>query len=191
MSAAAIKNWPADKIERWPISKLIPDARNARTHNKAQLEQLRASFRRFGWTMPCLVREDGRLIAGHGRVEAAHLEGLTEVPVIVARGWNEEQCRAYSLADNRIPLNAGWDDKLLKLEIAALPAFDLASLGFDLPEIGRLLDFPDKKQDVEPQLNGLSYSIVVRCKARSASKKAGLHFPRRSILRLHEARQSL
>lgn len=165
MNVSTNKNWPANKIELWSIDKLIPDARNARTHDKTQLEQLRASFRRFGWTMPCLVRESGQLIAGHGRVEAAKLEGITEAPVIVARGWTEEQCRAYALADNRIPLNAGWDDKLLKLEIAALPAFDLPSLGFDLGEIGRLLEFPNKHSgDVGAQLTGLSYSIVVRCK---------------------------
>jgi ParB-like chromosome segregation protein Spo0J len=96
--------------------------------------------------VPCLAREDGTLIAGHGRIEAAKLEGITEAPVIVAVGWTEEQCRAYALADNRIALNSGWNDDVLALELKDLSAFgvDLASLGFDAVELGKLLGTPEE-----------------------------------------------
>jgi ParB/Sulfiredoxin domain len=156
--------WPAYTVERKPIAWLKPSPRNARTHSDAQIQQIRGSLKRFGWTIPCLAREDGTLIAGHGRVEAAKLEGITEAPVIVATGWSEAQCRAYALAGNRIPLNAGWDEELLKLEIGELPAAELPALGFSQAEIVDLMGFEGKKHDATPQLEGLSYSIVVRCK---------------------------
>ena len=92
--------WPAAKVEIWPIERLTANPRNARIHGPEQIEQIRASLREFGWTMPVLVRENGMLIAGHGRLEAAKLEGITEVPTIVARGWSEAQCQAYAIADN-------------------------------------------------------------------------------------------
>ena len=101
--------WPADKVERWPIDRLVPYARNARTHSDAQVAQIAGSIREWGWTMPMLVDEDGTLIAGHGRVLAARQLGLTEMPVMVARGWSEAQKRAYVIADNKLALNAGWD----------------------------------------------------------------------------------
>src|SRR4051812_27621674 len=101
-----MKNWPADQIERWPIAKLIPNARNARTHSAEQVDQIAASIREWGWTNPVLVSEDGTIIAGHGRVLGARRLGLTEVPVMVARGWSKAQIRAYALADNRLALSA-------------------------------------------------------------------------------------
>jgi hypothetical protein len=92
--------------------------------------------------------------------------------VIVANGWSEEQCNAYALADNRIPLNAGWDEKILKFEIGNLPALELVDLGFSLPEIGRLIGFPNGKNgNSTPQLEGLAYSIVVRCKNEAEQGK--------------------
>ena len=103
--------WPADKVERWPIAKLIPYARNARTHSPEQVDQIAASIREWGWTNPVLVAEDGTIIAGHGRVLGAKKLGLTEVPVMVAAGWSEAQIRAYALADNKLALNAGWDER--------------------------------------------------------------------------------
>src|SRR6195256_6713238 len=125
MSAMTI--WPADKVERWPIARLIPHARNARTHSAEQVDQIAASIREWGWTNPILVTEDGSIIAGHGRVLGARKLGLTEAPVMVASGWSKAQIRAYALADNKLALNAGWDESLLGLEIA-----DLQELGFDL-----------------------------------------------------------
>src|SRR5262245_5892947 len=128
---AAEPKWPAYAVVKKPLSWLKPYERNARTHSDAQIAQLRGSLKRFGWTIPVLAREDGTIIAGHGRVEAAKREGLTECPVIIASGWSEEQCRAYTLADNRIALNSGWDDEILGLELA-----DLSGIGMDLPELG-------------------------------------------------------
>src|SRR3712207_6714329 len=109
--------WPADEARRWAVDRLVPSARNARTHTDAQVAQIAASIREWGWTVPVLVDEDGNLIAGHGRVLAARLLGLAEVPVVVARGWSDAKKRAYMLADNKLALNAGWDEALLRLEL--------------------------------------------------------------------------
>jgi len=126
-----MQEWPADKVERWALERLVPYARNARTHSEAQVAQIAGSIREWGWTVPCLVDEGGMLIAGHGRVLAARKLGLAEVPVMVARGWSEGQKRAYVLADNRLALNAGWDVELLRVELT-----DLRSIGADLGLIG-------------------------------------------------------
>jgi len=133
--------WPADQVERWPLTKLIPYARNARTHSDEQIKQIAASIREFGWTMPVLVNEQGTLIAGHGRVLAAPLLGITGVPTMVARGWTPAQIQAYRLADNQLALNAGWDRELLGLELGELKlgGFDLALTGFGELELGDLL----------------------------------------------------
>src|ERR1044072_8008155 len=130
-------NWPADKVERWPIEKLIPNAKNARTHSDAQVDQIAASIHEWGWTSPVLSTEQGMVIAGHGRVRAARKLGLTEVPVMVATGWTKAQIQAYALADNKLALNAGWDTDILALEIAELQeiGFDLDLTGFSPAEI--------------------------------------------------------
>jgi hypothetical protein len=91
--------WPADKVERWPIDRLIPYAKNVRTHSPAQIAALAASVKEWGWTTPVLVAEDGGLIAGHARILAARQLGIAEMPVMVAAGWSEAQKRAYVLAD--------------------------------------------------------------------------------------------
>jgi ParB-like chromosome segregation protein Spo0J len=103
---------PADKVERWSIERLIPYARNARTHSDAQVSQIAASVKEWGWTTPILVDPEGQIIAGHGRVMAARKLGMTDVPVMVADGWTDQQKRAYVLADNKLALNAGWDQDL-------------------------------------------------------------------------------
>src|SRR4029079_8213054 len=118
-------------VEYKPVTALIPYARNARTHSDEQIAQIAASIREWGWTNPVLVDEHGTLIAGHGRVLAARTLGVTSVPVMVARGWTEAQRRAYTLADNKLALNAGWDSKLLQLEVA-----DLEALGFNMHVTG-------------------------------------------------------
>jgi ParB-like chromosome segregation protein Spo0J len=124
--------WPADQVERWPVRQLIPYARNARTHSEDQIKQIAASIREWGWTVPVLVDEQGTLIAGHGRVLAAQLLGITDVPTMVARGWTPAQIQAYRLTDNQLALNAGWDRELLGLELGEfkLGGFDLALTGF-------------------------------------------------------------
>ncbi len=109
--------WPADKVERRPVAALIPYARNARTHSDAQVAQIAASIKEWGWTTPVLVDPEGSIIAGHGRVMAARKLGLTEVPVMVAENWSDAQKKAYVLADNQLALNAGWDSDLLALEL--------------------------------------------------------------------------
>src|SRR4051794_6987900 len=119
--------WPADRVERWPVERLVPYARNARTHSDAQVAQIAASICEWGWTMPVLADDAGVLIAGHARVLAARNLGIRDIPVIVARGWTEAQKRAYVLADNKLALNAGWDLEQLKLELS-----DLQAMGADL-----------------------------------------------------------
>jgi ParB-like chromosome segregation protein Spo0J len=129
-------DWPADAVERRPVASLVPYARNARTHSEAQIGQIAASIREWGWTMPVLVDEVGGIIAGHGRVLAAARLGIAEVPVMIARGWSEAQKRAYVIADNKLALNAEWDEKLLRIEVA-----DLEALGFNIP----LLAFSERE----------------------------------------------
>jgi DNA modification methylase len=134
-------SWPGDQVERRPIAALIPYASNAHTHSDAQVAQIAASIREWGWTTPVLVDEDSTIIAGHGRVLAAQTLGIGSVPVMVARGWSEAQKRAYVIADNKLALNAGWDDDLLGVEIAGLKdlGFDLDLIGFSDLELGSLL----------------------------------------------------
>ncbi len=133
--------WPADKVERRPIASLIPYARNARTHSDAQVAQLAASMKEWGWTNPVLVDDAGMIIAGHGRVMAARQLGLDEVPVMVAAGWSDAQKRAYVLADNQLAANAGWDNDLLKIELQELDGdgFDLALTGFAADELAAFM----------------------------------------------------
>ena len=133
--------WPADRVERRPVTSLIPYARNARTHSPEQIAQIAASIREFGWTFPLLVDEQGTIIAGHGRVLAAQSLGLTEVPVMVATGWTEAQRRAYVIFDNKVALNAGWDAELLPIELGDLKGmgFDLTLTGFGELELEKLL----------------------------------------------------
>jgi DNA modification methylase len=110
---------------------LIPYARNARTHDEQQVAQISASIREWGWTNPVLVDEDGTIIAGHGRVLAARKLRISDVPVMIAAGWSEAQKRAYTIADNKLTLNGGWDQDLLALELG-----ELEVLGFDLDLVG-------------------------------------------------------
>jgi hypothetical protein len=134
-------NWPADRVERWPVSKLVPNARNARIHNDEQVAQLAASIEEWGWTIPVLVDETGGIIAGHGRIMAAHRLGIEDVPVMVAAGWSDAKKRAYMLADNKLTLNAEWDLERLAIEIAELRSsdFDISLIGFSESEIDDLL----------------------------------------------------
>ncbi|WP_245427075.1 site-specific DNA-methyltransferase [Mesorhizobium sp. YM1C-6-2] len=127
-------------VEYRPAAALIPFAKNARTHSEAQVAQIAASIREFGWTNPVLVDGDNGVIAGHGRLQAARKLGMSEVPVIELAGLSEAQKRAYIIADNRLALNAGWDNELLGLELADLGklGFDLSLTGFDDLEIAAL-----------------------------------------------------
>jgi DNA modification methylase len=135
----------AQSIEHWPIERLIPWAKNPRTHSEAQIAQIAASIAEFGFNNPILVDTRDGIIAGHGRLLAGRKLGLTEVPVIVLDHLTEAQKRAYIIADNQLALNAGWDDELLREEMAALQAegFDLGLVGFDDDELARLLSAQD------------------------------------------------
>jgi len=133
-------NNPADKVEKVDINRLIPYARNARTHSDAQVDQIAASIREWGWTTPVLVDPDFQIIAGHGRVMAAKKLGIAEVPVMVANGWSDAKKRAYVLADNKLALNAGWDEEILKLELDELQELggDIELIGFSDDELAAL-----------------------------------------------------
>src|SRR5574337_2104537 len=133
-------NWLADKIEQWPTAKLQPYARNARTHSEEQVAQIAASIAEFGFTNPILAGSDGIIVAGHGRLAAAQKLGLEIVPVVVLDHLSPTQRRALVIADNRIAENAGWDDAMLRVEIAGLADddLDLDITGFDADALAEL-----------------------------------------------------
>ncbi len=133
--------WLADKIEQWPTTKLLPYARNARTHSEEQVAQIAASIAEFGFTNPILAGSDGVIVAGHGRLAAAQKLGMEVVPVVVLDHLSATQRRALVIADNRIAENAGWDDAMLRVELVALQddEFDLALTGFDADDLADLL----------------------------------------------------
>ena len=130
------------RLETWPIERLIPSPRNARTHTDTQVAEIAGSIRAFGFSNPILVGVDGDIIAGHGRLAAARQLGLAEVPVIVVSDLNELQRRQLMLADNRIALNAGWDLEMLHLELTDLSALgaELDRLGFTAEELAKALN---------------------------------------------------
>jgi hypothetical protein len=131
-----------ERIEQWPLERLRPYARNAKTHGADQVARIAGSMAQFGWTVPVLVADDGELIAGHGRILAAERLGLTEAPVIVLGHLTEAQRRAYRLADNRLA-ESPWDEALLAGELQELAAddFDLSLVGFSDAELDQLLAF--------------------------------------------------
>jgi hypothetical protein len=134
-----------------PLTTLIPYARNARTHSDTQVGQIAGSILEFGWTNPVLIDEQGGIIAGHGRVLAANVLGQTEVPTITLSGLSDAQKKAYVIADNKLALNAGWDEELLRLEIQELAEldYDLNMTGFTEDEIAAL---NQSAQDIEEGL---------------------------------------
>ncbi|WP_158671936.1 site-specific DNA-methyltransferase [Bradyrhizobium guangdongense] len=129
------------QVEYWPLERLIPYARNARTHSDGQVAEIAGSIRTFGFSNPILVSEAGDIIAGHGRLAAARKLGLAEAPVVVLRGLTEFERRQLVLADNRIALNAGWHAEMLSLELADLSGMgaDLSVLGFTTKELSKAL----------------------------------------------------
>lgn len=128
-------------VEQIAVADLIPYARNARTHSDAQVAQIAASIREFGFNNPVLIDVDSGIIAGHGRVLAARKLGMREVPCIRLGHLTDVQRRAYILADNKLALNAGWDEAMLALELSALEieGFDLDLTGFDANEVDELM----------------------------------------------------
>ena len=133
------------KIEQLKTADLVPYARNSRTHDEAQVAQIAGSIREFGFTNPILIDAENGIIAGHGRVMAARKLGLEKVPCIRLSHLTEAQRRAYVIADNKLALNAGWDEEMLALELADLREmdFDLGLMGFDADEIEAALNPPE------------------------------------------------
>src|SRR5579871_3900103 len=134
------------------VDKLIPNINNVRTHSEEQVAQIAASIVEFGWTNPILIRPDGLIIAGHARLRAARLLGMTEVPTIRLSGLSEAQCRALAIADNQLALNAGWDEELLRAQFKAFEEedFDLKLLGFPDDEVKQLFD---SEEPLDPSLD--------------------------------------
>src|SRR5450631_2672403 len=143
----------ATHIELWPIDRLIPFARNPRTHSEAQVTQIAASIAEFGFNNPILVDTKAGIIAGHGRLLAARKLQLTEVPVIVLDHLTDAQKRAYVIADNQLALNAGWDDELLRAELTALQQddFNIDLIGFEDEDLARLLAAQDAAEGLTDQ----------------------------------------
>ena len=161
------------QVEMRRVASLTGYKRNARTHSEAQVEQIVASVREFGWTNPVLIDAENVIIAGHARVEAAKRLVMDEIPCIVLAGLTDAQKRAYAIADNKLPLNAGWDEKLLGMEFAELKdlGFNLDLLGFDASELadvtqGREVNQPEYDENVG------STVFMVEC------PKCGHQFPK-------------
>jgi len=140
--AKAVKtiDWPADAPKRWPLARLRANPHNSKVHTEAQIEEIVASIRQWGWTQSILIDEDGMILAGHARVDAAKRLGLAEVPCVVAKGWTEVQKRAYLIADNRLGESAKWDDAMLRQEVQAIVenGFDLGLTGLSDGDLKRL-----------------------------------------------------
>lgn len=143
-------------------SELIPYINNARTHNDAQVDQIAASIKEFGFNNPILLDGDNGVVAGHGRLLAAKKLGLQEVPCIELSHLSETQKKAFILADNKIALNAGWDDELLNIELESLMAedVDLSQFGFSEKDLG----ISDKKEreDLSDSLKE-TYEVIIEC----------------------------
>ena len=156
----------APHITHRPPTTLTPWVRNARTHSKKQIRQIAASIRQFGFTTPVLIDEAGTILAGHGRVAAAKLLGLTAMPCLQIEHLSEAQKRAYVLADNKLALNAGWDEDLLAVELGALLAtdldFDLGVTGFSIPEVDDLLATVTPEEPDDPADEALPATAPAR-----------------------------
>lgn len=155
--------WPADTVQRWPIDRPKPFARNARTHSPAQITHLAKLITEYGWTMPVLCDEKHNVLAGHGRLLAARELGLPDVPVMVAKGWSAAQKKAYRLADNQSALLSTWDAELLRSEIG-----DLRKQGINLELAGFTPDslrgvFPRSVEERRAVEGDPHYEIVVTC----------------------------
>ncbi len=147
-----------------PIEKLVPYVNNARTHSPEQINKLRSSIREFGFINPVIIDRDFGVIAGHGRILAAKEEKIDKVPCVFADHLSEAQKKAYIIADNRMAMDAGWDEELLRVEIEALQAeaFDLSLTGFDEKELSKLFDdgteIKEDDFDVDEELNKPTFS---------------------------------
>ena len=144
---------------------LIPYARNSRTHSAEQVAQIAASIREFGWTNPVLIDGENGIIAGHGRVLAAHKLGETQVPTIELSHMSDTQKRAYIIADNKLALNAGWDNDMLALEIDELKeaGYDIELTGFNMDEISALNGNENINDDHKEPIDESRNLLMIEC----------------------------
>lgn len=159
-----------DEIVLRPVGELIPYASNSRTHDDAQVSQIAESMREFGFTNPVLIGADDVIIAGHGRVLAAEMIGLTKVPTVCLGHLSPEQIKAYVIADNQLAMNAGWNYPMLSQELQELMAqdFDVALLGFDegmLDDLINNIDFGDMNRELN--LSALTDEMELKFKFNS------------------------
>lgn len=167
------------QIDYESVETLIPYVANSRTHSDAQVAQIAASIKEFGWTNPILIDGDKTIIAGHGRLFAARKLGLEQVPVIVLDHLSKAQQRALVIADNQLALNAGWDMDMLKAEIEDLKLndFDLGLLGFDERELANFIleaNFEPGTEDDQGKLDQLEPKMVIcpHCNCEFDSREA-------------------
>lgn len=146
---ARVMGKTTSEMQLVPIAQLVPYQNNARTHSPAQIQKIRSSLREFGFINPVLIDRDFGIIAGHGRIEAARAEGITEAPCVFIDHLTEAQKKAYILADNRMALDAGWDEEMLKIELSGLQdmGYDLELTGFDPAELSDFFGADDVKED--------------------------------------------
>ena len=160
------------------VADLLPYIRNSRTHSEEQVAQIAASIKEFGFTNPVLIDGDNGIIAGHGRVLAARKLGIGEVPCITLDYLTDAQKRAYVIADNKLALNAGWDEEMLRVEFAELEGlgFDLELTGFDADELSAAMGLDEELDGKAPSIDGgidyqEKFAIIVEC-ANEADQQA-------------------
>lgn len=156
------------EIKYKKVNELIPYVNNTRTHDDNQVQQIASSIKEFGFTNPILIDESGGIIAGHGRLMGAKLLKLEEVPTIELSGLSEAQKKAYIIADNKIALNAGWDEDLLKLELMSLDemGFNYSDLGFDFDfDINELNEDEELTSNLKEQEYKEKTEIIIECES--------------------------
>ena len=153
------------QVEQLKVGDLIPYVNNSRTHSDEQVMQVASSIKEFGFTNPILIDDDGGIIAGHGRLMAAKKLGLDEVPCIRLGHLSEAQRKAYVIADNKLALNSGWDNDLLKIELMQLDSidFDLNLTGFDLSELANIFDPVTEEIELKEQTYSETFNIIIEC----------------------------
>ena len=151
-------------IDYRKTGEIIPYINNSRTHSEQQVQQVAASIKEFGFTNPILIDEDSGIIAGHGRLQAAQMIGMDEVPTITLEGLTDTQRKAYVIADNKLALNSGWDFEMLKIELEDMGDFDLSLLGFDSQELANIIDgLNEEPSELTEESYSQVFNIVVNC----------------------------
>jgi len=153
------------QVEQLKVGDLIPYVNNSRTHSDEQVMQVASSIKEFGFTNPILIDDDGGIIAGHGRLLAAKKLDIDEVPCIRLGYLSEAQRKAYVIADNKLALNSGWDNDLLKIELMQLDSidFDLNLTGFDLSELANIFDPVTEEIELKEQAYSETFNIIIEC----------------------------